>query len=75
VNSSPHFQTLFDLYIAGHFESIFIIMAIISIGIANKTKAINETTKSNILFQTNDHQSNCECVYSIATIDQIFSGL
>jgi hypothetical protein len=42
---------------------------------ANIINAIVAATKSNILFQTNDHQSSCECVYSIATIDQIFSGL
>jgi hypothetical protein len=50
-------------------------IAIIIIGMANIINAINEANISNILFHINDHQLSCECVYSIATIDQIFSGL
>jgi hypothetical protein len=75
VNNFHQVQTLFDLYITGHFESIFIAMAIMS----NRGDRIIiqkiDPNKSNILLTIMDHQSNFECLYSRAIIFCIISGL
>jgi hypothetical protein len=68
VNNSQPVHTLFDLYMIGPFESIFIAIAISN----NRGESMIihnvEPIRSNILLTIIDHQSNFECLYSSAII-------
>ena len=75
VNSFPCNHTLFCVKNTGHLLSNFINIPMITINGNNTMIAQNEIMISQILFSTIDRQSNLECLYSIATKLDIFSGL